>query len=132
MTQKLYEVALEESGGLDEEPVRGVCQLYVGLVIHGPDLRAEGQVGVDHPLHFFFKGANGHGIGHGDGEGVVVCEVLVNCFEVGISEEESTSGVMGLEGCGIEDEVIVQEQQFILFLCVVLNFFKVFESEVVV
>lgn len=86
MAQKLHEVALEESGGLDEEPVRRVGQFDVGLVIHGPDLRAEGQAGVDHPLHFFFKGANGHGVSHGDGEGVVVGEVLVNCFEVGVSE----------------------------------------------
>ena len=39
---------------------------------------------------------------------------------------------MGLEGGGVEDEVVVQEQQFILFLCVVLDFFKIFESEVVV
>lgn len=40
--------------------------------------------------------------------------------------------MMGLEGGGVEDEVVVQEQQFILFLCVVLDFFKIFESEVVV
>ena len=132
VAQKLHKVALEESGGLDEEPVRGIRKFDVGLVIHGPYLRAEGQAGVDHLLHLFFKGSYGHGVGHGDGEGVVEGELLVNFFEVGVPEEEAASGVVGLEGGGVEDEVVVQEQQFILFLCVVLDFFKIFESEVVV
>ena len=101
-------------------------------MIHFPNLWAQRLVDVYHFLDLLFEGPNSHGVCHGDGEGVVVCEVLVNCFEVGIPEEETASGVVGLEGGGIEDEVVVQEQQFILFLCVVLDFFKIFESEIVV
>ena len=126
----LEEVPLEHPGGGHEEPVRGV---YDGVVLffgEVPDLGEENFVGVDHPGDLLFEGADDHGVGHAEGEGMVELHLFVDVLEIFISEENASSGVMVVEGGHIEDVVAMDEQYFLMCLGVGVYFLHVFEFEV--
>lgn len=55
-------------------------------MVEFPDLRHEGGVGVDQPLHLFFEGADDHGVSHGESEGMVKLHLFVDRFEMFILE----------------------------------------------
>ena len=76
-------------------------------MIHFPYLVAQRFLQVDEPFNLLLKGANCHGVGHGDCERMVEGEFLLNIFDIGVPEEDASSRMVALKGCHVEDEVIV-------------------------
>ena len=126
----LEEIPLEHSWGGHEEPVGGVDDGVVLFFGEVPDLGEENFLGVDHPGDLLFEGADDHGVGHAEGEGMVELHLFVDVLEIFISEEDASSGVMVVEGGHIEDVVAMNEQYFLMCLGVGVYFFHIFEFEV--
>lgn len=66
--------------------MRRVDYLHVLLVIEIPDLRHEGDVGVNEALYLFFEGADYHGVGHGESKGMMKLHFFVDSFEMFVFE----------------------------------------------
>ena len=126
----LKEIPLEHSWGGHEEPVGGVDDVVVLFFGEVPDLGEENFLWVDHPGDLLFEGADDHRVGHGEGEGVMELQLLVDVLKIFISEEDASSGVMMVESGHIEDVVAVDEQYFLMCLGVGVYFVHVFEFQV--
>lgn len=130
VSEGLEPVGFEESGRFHEHPVRRVDEFHVGALISFPDLRGEGFVGIDKSVYLFSEGADGHGVGHDEGEGVMKLHFFLDILEMFISEEEPSSGVMGSKRSDIEDIIIMEEEYLLFPLSVALHLFNTFKHQV--
>lgn len=130
MGEGFEEVGFEHSGRRGEEPVRGIDEFEVGLVVDVPYLGHERTVWLDYPAYLFLEASDDHSVGHDKGEGVMKLHLLLDGLEMFVFEEDASSGVMALEGGYIEDVIVEYEQSFACFLGVAFDLVVVFEFQI--
>jgi hypothetical protein len=108
--EELEEAAFEHAGRGHEEPVGGVDDLHVALVVEAPNLREEGPVGVDDALDVLPERADDHGVGHDERQRMVKLHLIVDALEVAVAQHDSSAGVVGCKGSHVQ-HVAVEDQQ---------------------
>ena len=126
----LKETPLEHSWRRDKHPVRRVDHLQIIVSVEFPYLGEENLIRVDDPRDLFLEGADDHGVGHDESEGMMELHLLVDSFEIFIFEEDASSRVMALEGADIEDVVVKNDKSLLIGLRVVGDLLHVFEFDV--
>ena len=92
MGEHLEEIGFEHPGGVDEEPVRRVDHLQIGLMVHVPHLRQEGLIRVDHALDLFLERAHHHRVGHHQRKWVMRLHFLGDIFGAVVEDEPAPPG----------------------------------------
>lgn len=99
MRHHFEQVGLEHAGRFDEQPVGGIDDFEVGLVVHGPDLAHEGLIRIHHALDLPFKTTHNHGVGHHQGQWVMRFHLLRDVFGAIVEDKTGASRVM-VDKCG--------------------------------
>ena len=130
MRKGFKEIGFEHSRGRSEQPVRGIDDFHIGLVIDIPYLRHEWAVWLNDSADLLFKSSDDHGVRHDKGQRMMKLHLLLYGFEVLIFEVDSSSRVVALEAGHIKDVIFEDDECLARFMSVALDFIIVFECVV--
>ena len=82
---------------------------------------------VHNPGDFFLEGAYNHAVGHDEREGMMEFHLFVDCLQIFILEEDSSSRVMALKGADIKYVVVEDNEGLVVGLRVGADLFHIFE-----
>lgn len=106
MREGINPSSLKHLGWVSKQPVWWLHDMQIFFMIQLPDFCQECIIRVDESLDIFLVWANGHGVGHVEGERMVKLHLLLDVLEVVVFKEECTTGMMWREGSSVEDAIL--------------------------
>jgi hypothetical protein len=104
--ESLEKVPFKDAWRWYEHPVWRVDDFEVLLSIEVPYLRKKDFFWIHYSGDLLPKRTDNHAVSHGESEGMMELHILVDCFQIFVSEEYTTSGMMLLKGGYIEYVVV--------------------------